>query len=401
MKTIAILGSTGSIGESTLKIVRLHPKLFRVAALAARANIQKLEEQAREFRPQVVAVYDSKFALILEKKLRPLKICVVTGDEGLRVVSTLKSVDQVVCGMSGSVGLAPIFAAVRAGKSVAVANKEPLVMAGELLLKEARKHGAEVLPVDSEHSAVWQCLEGKPAATIAKLTLTSSGGPFRKLKGSLANIKPAQALKHPKWKMGPKITVDSATLMNKGLEVIEAANLFGFGCDRVEVLIHPEAIVHGMIEFVDGSYLAHMGVTDMRLPIQYAMTWPERLVNHLPVLNLAQIRTLTFEKPSFSRFPCLALGYEASRLGGTMPAVLNAANEVLVDNFLSRKIGFMDIPKGIEKTMTHHRLNKKPNLNQILDADRWAREFTTGYLGAAPGAKRRRLAPIKFLLPQE
>ncbi len=375
MKTISILGSTGSIGESTLKIVRLYPKTFRIAALAARANIQRLEEQAREFRPKIVAVYDSKLALVLEKKLKPLGIRVVTSDDGLHEVSTLKAVDQVICAMVGAVGLAPIFAAVRAGKSVAVANKEPLVMAGTLLLSEARKYKAQVLPVDSEHSAIWQCLEGKPAETIAKLTLTSSGGPFRKFKGSLAKVKPEQALKHPKWKMGPKITIDSATLMNKGLEVIEAANLFGVSCDRVEVLVHPEAIVHGMIEFVDGSYLAHMGVTDMRLPIQYAMTWPKRLVNHLPVLNLAEIRTLTFEKPSFSRFPCLELGYEASRMSGTMPAVLNAANEVLVEKFLNRKIGFLDIPKGIEKTMAHHRLNKKPNLNQILEADVWARNF--------------------------
>lgn len=390
MKIISILGSTGSIGESTLKIVRLHPKLFRIVALAARSNIQRLEAQAREFCPQVVAVYDSQAALILQKKLKPLGIQVVTGDEGLQVVSTLKSVDQVICAMVGSVGLTPIFAAVRAGKSVAVANKEPLVMAGKLLLEEARKHGGVVLPVDSEHSAVWQCLEGRPVATIAKLTLTSSGGPFRSVKGSLSQIQPKQALKHPKWKMGPKITIDSATLMNKGLEVIEAANLFGFSCDRVEVLIHPEAIVHGMIEFVDGSYLAHMGVTDMRLPIQYAMTWPKRLENHLPTLNLAEIRTLTFEKPSFSRFPCLALGYEASRMGGTMPAVLNAANEVLVGKFLDQKIKFLDIPKGIEKTMAHHRLIKNPDLNQILAADCWAREFVGGLSLAR---QRRRLTP--------
>lgn len=374
MKTITILGATGSIGESTLKIVRLHPKRFRIAALAARSNIERLEQQAREFRPQVVAVYEPERALILEKKLKKIGIRVVTGDAGLRHVSTLKAVDQVLCGMVGAVGLAPLFAAVRAGKSVAVANKEPLVMAGRLLLSEAKKHRTAVLPVDSEHSAVWQCLEGKPAATIAKLTLTSSGGPFRSKKGSLARVTPEQALNHPKWKMGPKITIDSATLMNKGLEVIEAANLFDVSCDRVEVLIHPEAIVHGMIEFVDGSYLAHLGVTDMRLPIQYAMTWPDRLVNHLPTLNLAEIKTLTFHKPSFSKFPCLALGYEASRLGGTMPAVLNAANEVLVEKFLNRQIGFLDIPKGIEKTMTGHQLIKKPSLEQILEADLWARQ---------------------------
>lgn len=375
MKTISILGSTGSIGENTLRIVRLHAKQFRVAALAARSNIIALEKQAREFRPDVVAVYDDAAALKLQKKLRPMGIKVVTGDDGLKTVSTLKSVDQVICAMVGAVGLAPIFAAVRAGKSVGVANKEPLVMAGPLLLEEARRAKTKILPIDSEHSAVWQCLEGKPAASISKLTLTSSGGPFRKFKGSLARVTPTQALNHPKWKMGPKITIDSATLMNKGLEVIEAANLFEVDAERIDVLIHPEAIIHGMIEFVDGSYLAHMGVTDMRLPIQYAMSWPERLVNHLPVLDLAAAGKLTFEKPSLSRFPCLALGYEASRLRGTMPAVLNAANEVLVERFLNGKIRFMDIPEGIEKAMTHHRLVKKPDLEKILEADRWAREF--------------------------
>jgi len=378
MKTVSLLGSTGSVGVNTLKIVRLYPKLFKVEALAARTNIQLLEEQAREFRPKVVAVYQSDKALILEKKLKPLGIRVVTSDEGLREASTLKSVEQVICAMVGAVGLKPIFAAVRAKKSVAIANKEPLVMAGQLLLAEARKQGVDVLPIDSEHSAVWQCLEGKPAGTIAKLTLTSSGGPFRKTQGSLARIQPKQALNHPKWKMGPKITIDSATLMNKGLEVIEAANLFDVSCDRIEVLVHPEAIVHGMIEFVDGSYLAHLGVTDMRLPIQYAMTWPKRLQNHLPVLNLAEIGTLSFEKPSFSRFPCLSLGYEASRMSGTMPAVLNAANEVLVEKFLNHKIGFLDIPRGIEKAMAHHKLVKKPSLTQILEADLWAREFAEG-----------------------
>lgn len=377
MKTISILGATGSIGENTLRIVRLYPKLFRIAALAAHSSIDLLEKQAREFRPEVVAVYDPSRALVLEKRLKKLRIRVVTGDSGLEHVSTLKSVDQVICGMVGAVGLAPLFAAVRARKSVAVANKEPLVMAGKLLLSEAKKYKTVILPVDSEHSAVWQCLEGKPMNTISRLTLTSSGGPFRNKKGSLARVTPQQALNHPKWKMGPKITIDSATLMNKGLEVIEAANLFNVSCDRVDVVIHPEAIIHGMIEFVDGSYLAHMGVTDMRLPIQYAMTWPNRLVNHLPTLNLAEIRTLSFYKPSFSKFPCLALGYEASRLGGTMPAVLNAANEVLVEKFLTGKIGFLDIPKGIEKVMARHRLVKNPTLDKILEADVEARQEAT------------------------
>ena len=285
-----------------------------------------------------------------------------------------------ICAMVGAAGLEPIFAAVNAKKSVAVANKEPLVMAGKLLLKTAAKKGVAVLPIDSEHSALWQCLDHQNPKFVKKLILTSSGGPFRLYKGALSKITPAQALNHPKWKMGPKITIDSATLMNKGLEVIEAAALFNIEAKKIDVVIHPEAIIHALVEFVDGSHMAHLGVTDMRLPIQYAMSYPERLENHLPHLDLTHLKALNFEKPDPRRFPCLKLGYEASKIGGTMPAVLNAANEIAVQAFLEKRIDFPDIPKIIEKTMVEHKLIRDPSLPAILSADRWARCTAEGIL---------------------
>ena len=374
MKHLSILGSTGSVGENALRIVRIHPERFSVKALAVKKNIEKLYEQAVEFRPKVVCVYDRPKAQEAAPKFKRLGIRVVAGDDGLEEVATLSGVQEVICAMVGAVGLKPIFAAVHAKKTVAIANKEPLVMAGKLLLEIAAKAGVAVLPIDSEHSALWQCLEHHDPASVKKLIITSSGGPFRGRSGSLAKITPAQALNHPKWKMGPKITIDSATMMNKGLEVIEAANLFHVSAGKIDVLVHPEAIVHALVEFVDGSHLAHLGVTDMRLPIQYAMSYPERLQDHLPHLDLAQLAGLHFEKPDRKRFPCLDLGYTASKIGGTMPAVLNAANEVAVEAFLNRKIGFLGIPKIIEKTMRTHQLIYKPVLADIFAADAWARE---------------------------
>ena len=374
MKHLSILGSTGSVGENALCIVRIHPERFSVKALAVRKNIEKLYEQAAEFRPKVVCVYDRQKAQEAAPRFKRLGIRVVVGDDGLEEVATLSGVQAVICAMVGAVGLRPIFAAVHAKKTVAIANKEPLVMAGKLLLEIAAKAGASVLPIDSEHSALWQCLEHHDPASVKKLIITSSGGPFRCRKGSLAKITPAQALNHPKWKMGPKITIDSATMMNKGLEVIEAANLFHVPAGKIDVLVHPEAIVHALVEFVDGSHLAHLGVTDMRLPIQYAMSYPERLQDHLPHLDLTQLAALHFEKPDRKRFPCLDLGYTASKIGGTMPAVLNAANEVAVEAFLAGKIGFLGIPKIIEKTMRTHQLVYKPVLTDIFSADAWARK---------------------------
>ncbi|OQA56457.1 MAG: 1-deoxy-D-xylulose 5-phosphate reductoisomerase [Candidatus Omnitrophica bacterium ADurb.Bin277] len=379
MKHLSVLGSTGSVGENTLKIVRIHPDEFCVDALAVKKNVSRLYEQAVEFRPKMVCVYDGLCDRSWFTKFKKLGTRVVTGDEGLERVSTLSSVRQVICAMAGAAGLKPIFAAVRARKTVAVANKEPLVMAGKLLLEEAAKRKVAVLPIDSEHSALWQCLESQDPHAVKKLILTSSGGPFRRVKGSLAGISPKQALNHPKWKMGPKITIDSATLMNKGLEVIEAVNLFHIEAKKIEVVIHPEAIIHALVEFIDGSHIAHLGVTDMRIPIQYAMSYPKRLANHLPPLDLAKLQALHFEKPDMKRFPCLRLGYEASRIGGTMPSVLNAANEIAVEAFLGGKIGFLDIPKIIERTMMRHCLVRKPGLADILDADLWARQTASEF----------------------
>lgn len=382
MKQIAVLGSTGSIGLNALRIVRTHPSKFRVVSMAVRKNAEELYKQALEFKPSLVCLYESEKVEWLKAKLKPHGIRVTTGDEGLIAVSTLKALDVVLFAVVGAVGLKPIFAAVKAGKSVAVANKEPLVMAGGLLMKEAQRFKASVFPVDSEHSALWQCLQGHAPESVKKLILTSSGGPFRKRTAAFNTITPREALKHPCWKMGPKITIDSATMMNKGLEIIEAVNLFGMPSEKIDVLIHPESIIHSMVEFVDGSHLAHLGITDMRLPIQYALSYPDRLVNHLPTLDLARMSRLNFEKSNPRRFPCLELGYSASRTGGTMPAVLNAANEIAVSSFLGHEIRFTDIPKVIEKTMSKHRTVKNPGLEAVLDADQWARECAVDVITA-------------------
>ena len=373
MTKISIIGSTGSIGINTLRVVEAHPKALSVVALCARRNVKLLFEQAKRFRPQLVCLFESDEAPWLERKLKPLGIHVVTGPDGLIVASTLASADKIVFALVGGVGLKPIFAAVKAGKTVAIANKEPLVMAGELLQKEATRTHAQLIPIDSEHSGLWQCLEGRDRKTIKKLILTSSGGPFFGRTINFRNVTARQALRHPKWKMGPKITIDSATLMNKGLEVIEATNLFGVSLDQVDVVIHPEAVIHALIEFVDGAQLAHLGITDMRLPIQYALSYPTRFVNSIPSLDLAGVKSFHFFKPDQKRFPCLGLGYEAKRSGGTMPTVLNAANEIAVQKFLNGACRFTDIPKTIERVMGLHRVVRNPALNQILEADTWAR----------------------------
>lgn len=380
IKNIAILGSTGSIGENTLKIVRAHPGRFRIRVLAARRSVDALYRQAKEFRPELVCVFEKDCALELRKKLKPMGIRVAAGMEGLSEAAVHPEVDEVIFALVGAAGLVPLFEAIRASKSVAVANKEPLVVAGELLMAETRRCGVSLFPIDSEHSGLWQCLEGYDKKSIRRLVLTSSGGPFRTFRGDLSRITVRQALNHPKWKMGPKITIDSATLMNKGLEVIEASNLFGMPADRVDVLIHPEAIIHALIEFSDGSHLAHLAITDMRLPIQYALSYPERMDNHLPSLDLAKLGKFHFEKPARRRFPCLELGYEAGRQRGTMPCVLNAANEVAVEAFLNGKIAFTSIPKTIRKVMKRHDVLSQPTLSQLLETDAWAREQTGGIL---------------------
>ena len=380
MKPIAVIGSTGSIGQKTLDIVRIYPDRFRIISLAARKNAALLLKQAKEFRPKVVCLFDRERAREIESPLKRLGIRLVTGEEGLLTAADYAGVRQVIFSLVGSVGLKPIFRAIRSRKNIAIANKEPLVMAGELLMREAERQKVELLPIDSEHSGLWQCLEGRRPESVKKLILTSSGGPFYGRKGSLARVTVKEALRHPKWRMGPKITIDSATLMNKGLEVIEAANLFRLKVDRVEVLVHPEAIVHALVELADGSHLAQLAVTDMRLPIQYAMSFPERLNHVFPRLDLTQAGPFHFARPDLRKFPCLGFGYEAGRRGGTMPAVLNAANEVAVASFLEGKISFLGIPRALERVMGHHRLKARPALDDILEADRWAREETHRFL---------------------
>ncbi|MFZ5802013.1 MAG: 1-deoxy-D-xylulose-5-phosphate reductoisomerase [Candidatus Omnitrophota bacterium] len=381
MKQIAILGSTGSIGKNTLRVVKAHPDRFRIKALAACRNSAVLFEQARSFRPDVVCLFEHGSGHGIEAKLRRLGIRYVTGLPGLIEISTLPEIATVVFAMVGAIGLKPVFEAVRARKTVAIANKEPLVMAGDLLLRKSLETGARIYPIDSEHSALWQCLEGHAKGAVRELILTSSGGPFRARRRSLASVTPREAIRHPRWKMGPKISVDSATLMNKGLEVIEASNLFGMEMRKIRVLVHPQAVIHGIVEFKDGSQLAHMGIADMRLPIQYALSYPERLEDSLPRLDLASLGTLTFEKPDLARFPCLALGYEAGLEGGTAPAVLNAANEIAVQAFLGKKIPFLGIPKVIRRVMKKHCKVRTPGLGEILDADAWARQEAVALCG--------------------
>ena len=372
-KKIVILGSTGSIGVNTLRVIENLKDRFQVIGLAAKKNVNLLEKQIRKFHPKVVALTDRKSAQELRGRFKSIKV--LSGEEGLIKVARLKETDLVVSAIVGASGLIPTLEAIKARKKIALANKEALVMAGEIVMQEAHKRGVEILPVDSEHSAIFQCLKKEGRKKVSRIILTASGGPFfnYSLK-QLKSVTPQEALRHPTWEMGKKITIDSATLMNKGLEVIEAHYLFGVDIDRIEVVIHQEAIVHSLVEFVDGTMLAHLGAPDMRLPIQYALTCPERLPNPLKRLDLVKIKKLTFQKPDTRKFPCLKLAYEAARIGGTAPAVLNAANEIAVSLFLKRKVGFMKIPKMIEKVLHRHKPIKNPVLSEILKADAWARE---------------------------
>jgi len=376
MKRIAVIGSTGSIGVNTLRVVESHPEHFRVEVLAAGRNGELLLEQVRRFRPSLACLHDREKAEVLSRKLKGQRTRIVWGDKGLEAAAAFPKSDLAVFAMVGAKGLVPLVTAIQCGKAIAFANKEPFVIAGELIRSLSGKYGVTMVPIDSELSAIFQCLQGRAAGEAKRILLTSSGGPFRKFpKKALEKVTVSQALRHPRWKMGPKITIDSATLMNKALEVIETANFFNVSADKVEVVIHPEAIVHSLVEWIDGSHLAQLGVTDMRLPIQYAMSYPERFSGDgFPALRLDKIKTLSFEKPDAVRFPCLRLGYEAQRGGGTMPAVLNAANEVAVDFFLRGKIRFPDIPRKIGNLMRKHRPVGSPSLEEVLEADRWARE---------------------------
>ncbi len=374
MTNIILLGSTGSIGESTLDVVARFPERLRVVALAAGANAERLEAQARRFRPRVVALMDDWGATTLSRRLAGLGIEVLAGPDGVIEAARLTEGDRVVSGIVGAAGLAPTLAAIESKKTVALANKETLVMAGEMVMNAALSHGVSIIPVDSEHSGFYQLMAGRRGADIQKVTLTASGGPLVDFSDEeKKTVTPQQATAHPVWKMGPKISVDSATLMNKGLEVIEARWLFDLPPDRIEVLIHRQSIVHAMVEFSDRSVMAQMALPDMRIPIAYALFHPERASLPLPPLDLAKIGTLTFEPVSPKSFPLLGCAYAALAAGGTAPAVLNAANEQAVAAFLAGKIGFLDIHTVVQKTLDAHLPTPSATLEDILAADQWAR----------------------------
>jgi 1-deoxy-D-xylulose-5-phosphate reductoisomerase len=379
MKRLAILGSTGSIGRSTLAVVAEHPAEFGVAALAAGKNVALLAEQIRQFQPALVSVQDEAAAARLRELVgQNPGPEIFAGRSGALAVATAPGVDLVVSAMVGAVGLEPTLAAIRANLPVALANKETLVAAGPLVMALAKERGVPLIPVDSEHSAIFQALQGQRRADIRRLWLTASGGPFRTWEAArLEQVTPAQALKHPNWDMGAKITIDSATMMNKALEVIEASMLFGLPVDQIGVYIHPQSIIHSLVEFVDGSVIAQLGVPDMRLPIAYALTYPRRLPLNGPPLDLCAISRLTFESPDEARFPGLALGYAAARAGGTMPAVLNAANEVAVAAFLEGRLPFLGIPRTVAQTMAAHAPQALKDLDQVLAVNKWAREFAS------------------------
>lgn len=386
MKTVSILGSTGSIGLSTLSVIDSFPDKFVVAGLAAGRDIEGLARQISKYRPRLVSLSDESKIPELRERLRAAGAVrlpeIAYGDEGLVAVSCLDGVDIVISATVGAVGFMPTYKALAMGRRVCLANKETLVMAGELMTRAARESGAELLPVDSEHNALHQCMRGERVGEVKRLILTASGGPFRQT--SLEKMRAAtveEALAHPTWQMGSKITIDSATLMNKGLEVIEAGWLFGFTANRISVTVHPQSIVHSMIEMVDGSIIAQLGVTDMRLMIQYALTYPDRLPTELAPLGWDKLSRLEFFEPDLVRFPCLRLAYEAMREGGTMPAALSAANEVAVAAFLNREIKFMDIPQIIERTMEAHTTQPCESIEAVLEADRWARSRAQQRLG--------------------
>jgi 1-deoxy-D-xylulose-5-phosphate reductoisomerase len=375
VKNISILGSTGSIGQSTLSVVEQFPDRFRAVALAAGNNIGALEQQVRRFKPAVVSVLGDAAAETLKKRLTGLDVRVRSGVEGMIEVAAAEEADITVSAIVGTAGLVPTMAAIQSGKTVALANKEVLVTAGELVMAECRARGVSLLPVDSEHSAIFQCLQAGACRDVRKLILTASGGPFRNWsKGELARVTLAQALKHPNWSMGRKITIDSATLVNKGLEVIEARWLFDMMPDRIQVLVHPQSIVHSMVEFTDGAVVAQLGMPDMKGPIAYALSFPERLPDVSPPLDLAVLGSLTFEEPDLDRFPCLGYAFDALRAGGSMPAVLSAANEVAVRYFLEERIGYGDIAPVIRQTMDSHTMTAIRTVEDALKADRWSRQ---------------------------
>ena len=379
-KRVVILGATGSIGESALKVARDIPERMEIVGLAANSNAEKLAAAANETRAQSVCLVDETKIDALQRALA-YKPRIFAGQEGLREIACLTNAQMVLVAIVGTAGLRPSLAAIEAGKDLAVASKEILVMAGEIVMREARDNDVRVLPVDSEHNAIFQCLEGKSSLDIRRIILTASGGPFRETPPKdFDSIIPEQALKHPTWNMGPKITIDSATLFNKGLEMIEAHWLFGVEMKRVEVVIHPQSIVHSMVEFADGSTLAQLSYSNMCFPIQYAVTWPDRVPNTLPPLDFSKLSRLEFFTPRYDDFPALNLARRAGETGGTLPAVMNAANEVGVAGFLNRQVRFPDIWQIVEEVMNRHTAVAHPDLDAILEADQWARREAQGYV---------------------
>jgi len=374
MKHIAILGSTGSIGQSTLDVIRNFPDRFRVAGLSTNSNIELLDRQIKEFHPLFVCVTDIAASKRLKARLRS-NVKFFVGEDGLEALVQEKRVDKVVLAISGSCALLPLLKAIESNKDIALANKEALVMAGPIIMREAERQRIKIIPIDSEQSAIWQCLDGEDKTKLKNIHLTASGGPFRRSeKKSLKNVSISRVLRHPRWKMGKKISVDSATLMNKGLEVLEAMFLFNVPSEKIKIVIHPQAIIHSMVEFIDGVILAQLSVTDMRIPIQYALSYPERLPNSLAGIDFHKLGRLSFTEPDFKRFPCLGLAYQAARELGTMPCVLNAANEVSVAEFLKGRLSFFSIPRVIEKVLNRHNNIKGPSLSDVLGADAWAKK---------------------------
>lgn len=377
MKAITILGSTGSIGTQTLDVVRWHPDMFSVYAIVANNSADKLIEQAREFQPEVVVINNTEHYTKIKEALNDLPIKVFAGEDAVNQVAAMQCVDIVVTAMVGYAGLASTMAAIKAGRRIALANKETLVVAGELITQMVHEYHAEIVPVDSEHGAIFQCLVGEREKEVDKLIITASGGPFRKMSiDQLRNVKASDALKHPTWQMGAKITIDSASLMNKGFEVMEARWLFGMTDEHIDVVVHPQSIVHSMVQFVDGSIKAQLGMPDMRLPIQYALAYPDRIESQIERMDFAKISTLTFENPDMERFPNLRLAFEALHKGGNAPCVLNAANEVVVAAFLKDRISFTGMSEVIEKVLNQASFIKSPTYEQLVETDKTARALT-------------------------
>lgn len=380
MRYISILGSTGSIGTQTLSVVAANPDLFTICAVAAYSSDVLLEEQIERFKPEVAVLVDKKAAERLQKRYNGATK-IMAGEEGLLEAATYKKADIVLTSLVGFAGLRPTLAAIEAGKDIALANKETLVAAGELVIGLAKQKNVKILPVDSEHSAILQCLQGESRRRISRIILTASGGPFRgKTKSELAKVSVEECLCHPNWSMGKKITVDSATLVNKGLEVIEAKWLFGVDYNEIDVVVHPQSIIHSMVEYQDGAVMAQLGQPDMRVPIQYALTYPDRLPSEFPRLSFDKLTGLTFEKPDTNTFPALAMAFAAGEVGGTLPCVFNAANEIAVYAFLRGEIQFLDIFNSIQHTMKQHQVTLKPVIEEIFTADAWARSYTEEYI---------------------